>query len=239
MAKVESPGNFETYVLFTILPETNVISNPACGHARPPHPARMHYRFKRTCPLAAAGPPRRPADQRPAHRRRRHRQPHDRRPRRILLAKWGNPAAQFLPLAADLDSMLERADAAVVIGDPALLALEERANRFERTGEELIYHDLAEEWHALTGLPFVSAVWAAAPGSLLDESVTADFVQSRIHGLENIDTLVAEWTRQLPLSEQTIRTYLTSNIHYTLDDECIAAMKTFFRLAAECGVLPE
>ena len=44
--------------------------------------------------------------------------------------------------------------------------------------------------------------------------------------------------RQLPLSEETIRTYLTSNIHYTLDDECIEAMRTFFRLAAKCGVLP-
>ncbi len=42
------------------------------------------------------------------------------------------------------------------------MALEERVNRFERTGEELVYHDLAEEWHALTGLPFVSAVWGAA-----------------------------------------------------------------------------
>ena len=157
---------------------------------------------------------------------------------RILLSRWGNPAAVFVPMAADLDSMLERADAAIVIGDPALLALEERANRFERTGEELVYHDLAEEWRALTGMTFVSAVWAAAPGSLLDESVAADFVQSRIHGLQNIDTLVAEWSRQLPLSEETIRTYLTSNIHYTLDDECIAAMRTFFRLAAECGVLP-
>ena len=81
---------------------------------------------------------------------------------RILFHKWGNPDVPFLPMAADLDSMLERADAAILIGDPALLALEERANRFERTGEELVYHDLAEEWHTLTGLPFVSAVWAAA-----------------------------------------------------------------------------
>ena len=82
---------------------------------------------------------------------------------RILFHKWGNPAVPFLPLAADLDAMLERADAAILIGDPALLALEERANRFERTGEELVYHDLAEEWRTLTGLPFVSAVWGAAP----------------------------------------------------------------------------
>lgn len=158
---------------------------------------------------------------------------------RILLNKWGNPTVPFVPMAADLDAMLDRADAAIVIGDPALLALEERANRFERTGEELIYHDLVEEWRALTGLPFVSAVWAAAPGCLLDDSVANDFIQSRDHGLKNIDTMVAEWTRKLPVSEQTIYTYLTTNIHYVLDEECIEGMKTFFRMAHECGVLPE
>ena len=142
-------------------------------------------------------------------------------------------------MAADLDGMLDRADAAIVIGDPALFALEEQANRFERTHEELVYHDLAEEWYTLTGLPFVSAVWSAAPGSLLDESVAKDLIHSRDQGLENMDTLVSEWTRQLPLSEQTIRNYLTTNIHYVLDEECIEAMRVFFRLAAEAGVLPE
>ncbi len=83
---------------------------------------------------------------------------------RILFRHWGNPDVPFLPAVADLDSMLQRADAAILIGDPALLALEERANRFERTGEELVYHDLAEEWHTLTGLPYVSAVWCCAHG---------------------------------------------------------------------------
>ena len=158
---------------------------------------------------------------------------------RILFDAWGNPEVPFVPMAADLDSMLNRADAAIVIGDPALLALEERANRFERTHEELIYHDLATEWHTLTGLPFVSAIWGAAHGSLLDESVARDLIQSRDHGLQNLDPLVAEWARQLPLAEDNIRTYLTENIHYVLDEECIEAMRTFFRLAAKAGALPE
>jgi chorismate dehydratase len=158
---------------------------------------------------------------------------------RILMASWGNPNVPFLPMAGDLDTMLDKADAAIVIGDPALLALEERANRFERTGEELIYHDLAEAWHTLTGLPFVSAVWGTSYRGPLDESIANDLIQSRDHGLQNIDALVAEWTRKLPLSEQTIRSYLTTNIHYILDEECLEAMETFFRLAAECGALPE
>lgn len=157
---------------------------------------------------------------------------------RILFHKWSNFGVPFIPMAADLDAMLDRADAAIVIGDPALLALEERANRAERSNEELVYHDLAEEWHTLTGLPFVSAVWGAAHGSALDERVAEDLVRSRDHGLAHIDALVQEWSRKLPLAEETIRAYLTNNIHYVLDDECIEGMRGFFRMAAETGVLP-
>ncbi len=158
---------------------------------------------------------------------------------RILFHRWGNPDVPFLPMTADLDAMLDRADAAIIIGDPALLALEERANRFERTGEGLVYHDLAEEWHALTGLPFVSAVWGVACNSSLDESIAGDLVRSRDHGLKNIEALVSEWSRQLPLPAETIHTYLTSNIHYVLDEECIEGMRSFFRMAAESGILPK
>jgi chorismate dehydratase len=173
---------------------------------------------------------------------------------RILLTWAGNPSVPFVPMSADLDTMLDHADAAILIGDPALMALEERANRFERTNEELIYHDLAEEWTSITDVPFVSAVWCAAPNSLgapepalslskgLDfetwDSIANDFIRSRDHGLANIDKLVAEWTGRIPLSEETIRTYLTTNIHYVLDEECIEGMRVFFEKAADCGVLP-
>ncbi len=162
---------------------------------------------------------------------------------RIMFHKWGNAEVPFVPMVADLDAMLERADAAILIGDPALLALEERYNRLERTGEELVYRDLAEEWRALTGLVFVSAVWSTACGTLagsspLDQSVAEDFILSRDHGLANIDALVAEWSRRIAIPEATIRTYLTANIHYVLDEECVEGLRGFFRMAAEYGVLP-
>jgi chorismate dehydratase len=172
---------------------------------------------------------------------------------RMLFHLWGNPSVPFQPASADLDAMLDRADAAILIGDPALLALEERANRFERTGEELVYHDLAAEWRAATGLAFVSAVWcaagkipgagegASAPGPAFGtwDSIAEDFIASRDHGLQNMEALVAEWSRRLPVSEQTIRSYLTGNIHYILDEECLEGMRGFFRMAADLGVLPE
>jgi chorismate dehydratase len=177
---------------------------------------------------------------------------------RILFRAWGNTGAAFLPAAANLDLMLERADAAILIGDPALLALEERDRRFECTGEELVYHDLAAEWHTLTGLPFVSAVWCgtskdlSAPGLDISKSsgapgldsetwdgIAQDFLKSRDHGLQNIDALAAEWSSRIPIPAASIRAYLTTNIHYILDEECLEGMRAFFRMAAEAGVLPE
>jgi chorismate dehydratase len=158
---------------------------------------------------------------------------------RMLFQMWGNARAEFVAMAANLDAMLQRADAAIVIGDPALLALEERANRSERAEEDLVYHDLAHEWRTLTGLPFVSAVWGAAHNADVDERMIEDLVGSRDRGLANINVLAHEWSRKLPLSEQTIRTYLSENIHYVLDDECAEGMRGFFRMAAKAGILPD
>jgi chorismate dehydratase len=157
---------------------------------------------------------------------------------RILFHKWGNPTVPFVPASADLDAMLEKADAAILIGDPALLALEEQENRLERTSEQLIYHDLAYEWRSLTGLPFVSAVWCASAACPLDDRIIGDFNQSRIHGLQHIEALAAEWSRKMPVPESTIRTYLSHNIHYTLDKECVEGMNGFFRAASELSILP-
>jgi chorismate dehydratase len=70
------------------------------------------------------------------------------------------------------------------------------------------------------------------------ESISHDFTQSRDHGLANIDALVAEWSARLPIPAATLQTYLTENIHYILDDECIAGMKAFFHQAAALGILP-
>jgi chorismate dehydratase len=162
---------------------------------------------------------------------------------RVLFKLWGNEEAVFMPHRPDLDPMLEAAEAALLIGDPALFALEERQNREERTGEPLIYHDLAEEWIALMDVPWISAVWAIretslAASGLTMESIAADFTASRDRGLENIETLVTEWSAKLPIPAQTIRAYLTSNIFYYLDEECLNGLRSFYAQAAKTGILP-
>ena len=147
----------------------------------------------------------------------------------------------FVEAPADPEAMLAQADAALLIGDPALLALERRAE-VEASAGPCTWHDIAELWHTHTGLPWVAAVWAARPEALADPAQTArlidDLTLSRDHGLASIPQLVAEWTPRIALSPATIRTYLTENIYYHLDEPCLEAVRLFRTLAAQTGVLP-
>jgi len=53
-----------------------------------------------------------------------------------------------------------------------------------------------------------------------------------------VEALVEEWSAKMPIPEETIRAYLTTNIHYFLDEACVEGMRRFFELATETGVLP-
>lgn len=154
---------------------------------------------------------------------------------------WQIPAT-FVPHAPDLDAMLAACDAALLIGDPALLALEDRAARQQRTGEELLYLDLGAEWHTLTGLPWISAVWgvreeAVRSGRQRDQ-IVRDLIASRDAGLAHVDALADEWAARIAVPRATIHAYLSRNIHYILDEECLEGLRAFYELAAACKVLP-
>jgi len=156
----------------------------------------------------------------------------------ILFRKFLGTSPEFLPMPADPIAMLESADAALLIGDPALLALEARDTIEQRIGP-CEWFDLAHEWKLRTGLPWVAAVWAARPEAIADSAqLTADLDRSRTNGLAHIDDLVAEWTPRLAIPTATIHSYLTRNIHYTLDSACLDSLLLFRRYAAEIEFLP-
>jgi chorismate dehydratase len=139
--------------------------------------------------------------------------------------------------------MLHHADAAILIGDPALLALENRTEIEQALQHQCTWHDLAHEWHTRTDLPWVAAVWAVRPEALsiahiTPTQLTSDLNNSRTHGLANIEQLVEEWTPRIALPPATIRHYLTHNIHYTLDQDCIRTIQLFRQYATEIGLLP-
>ena len=109
-------------------------------------------------------------------------------------------------------------------------------------------HDIAREVHerlivdfeAPRGyrFPKIKLKRGKKPVPQRDPEVTADRVRAALKvGPKTLAQLSAR--AKLPLPAETIHAYLTTNIHYVLDEECIEGMKGFFRMAAECGVLPE
>ncbi len=159
----------------------------------------------------------------------------------VLLRHLHHNAPAMVPEPANLPAMLATHDAALLIGDPALLALEAR----DRQGAfaECTWIDVAAWWRECTGLPWVAAVWAVRTAALPEAGVSAnalaaDLLASRDAGLAHVDDLVREWQPRIPVPPAIIRTYLTRNIHYVLDDACLRAIARFYDLAATTGVLP-
>ncbi len=154
---------------------------------------------------------------------------------KILFEKWLGGGRSFETMPPDLDRMLAAHDAGLLIGDPALKVDRSR------------YHtlDLAEEWIRHTGKPFVFAFWAVREEALRERSssppdLATVFQQSRDHGLESasLDQITHEWAKRLDLTEADVRSYLTENIHYQLDTDCLEGLRLFYRYAAEIGATP-
>src|SRR5207253_1473018 len=122
----------------------------------------------------------------------------------------------------DLKSMLARADAALIIGDPAMKVSRDQFRVF----------DLATLWHEFTGFGFVFAMWMVRNDSA--ERVRAiDFPAARDEGLARVDEIAAENETLVGLSREEIRTYLTENIAFRVDEEMEKGLDRYFELASK------
>ncbi|MFY9823630.1 MAG: menaquinone biosynthesis protein [Thermoanaerobaculia bacterium] len=147
---------------------------------------------------------------------------------RILLReRWGLDP-EYLHERPDPERMLAEADAALIIGDPAL--------RLDRERYQVI--DLAAEWKALTGLPFVFAVWAVRPEVEIPD-LPFYFKSSLRYGLSSLDILVREAAAELGLDSSEVRAYLTENLHFFLRAEELEGLEEFYRRAYSHGMILE
>jgi chorismate dehydratase len=113
-------------------------------------------------------------------------------------------------------------DARLIIGDPAL--------KTRLNGHVVL--DLAAEWRAFSGHPFVFAFWAAREKAATPETA-ALLERSYEAGRSQFDALVREESRQTGLSEPVIEDYLRHALHYELDRGDLEGLDLFYRLAAE------
>jgi chorismate dehydratase len=173
---------------------------------------------------------------------------------RILCAERWHIAPKFFEAALQTASMLENADAALLIGDPALRLAIAVANYatlgadgellcnadkagINATGTLYIY-DVVQEWRRLSGLPAVLAIWAARQ-EIMTPEIVADFAASKAYGVANIAEIAAAAAEEEGWAAGELLTYLRENIDFTLDAENLAGLELYYCLAAKLGLIPQ
>ena len=173
-----------------------------------------------------------------------------------LLAKhrW-KIAPEYIDSPPEPAAMLARADAALVIGDPALRIATKIDALHAKTppaGEPcctddpeaspvpgvsmLFVYDVASEWREWTGLPAVLAFWVARREVATPE-VAGDFLASKAYGMAHIPEIAGRAADQLQLPEDAVTTYLRDRINFDLDAENLAGLERYFRECAQAGLI--
>ena len=171
---------------------------------------------------------------------------------RILAAGHWKIDPEFFETEPDLSAMLEKADAALLIGDPALrlsVAIEKKSTVSPQgravcqaatlgiPGTEIFHiYDVVGEWRKFSSLPAVMAVWAARPEVVTPE-LLADFSASRDFGLSQIAAICLEAARELNLPQPVLESYLRHNIDFSLGEENRRGLERYFHEAAKLDLI--
>lgn len=143
----------------------------------------------------------------------------------ILLAERFGCRPVIHAAAPDLPAMLASNDAALLIGDPALLA---------DTSRIPFNLDLGAEWTDWSGLPMVFAVWAARPG-IVTRAVESMLQASYLHGRASLDEIVNLEAVPRSISPKLARAYLTRHIHFELTPPYLEGLALYRQLARRLG----
>jgi chorismate dehydratase len=146
----------------------------------------------------------------------------------IVLRRQYGVTAEPVPMRPDLSAMLAEADAALIIGDTALF-LDHAAAGVDKI-------DLGDVWTAMTGLPFVYAVWAGWPGAVTPED-SERLQLARDQGLAHLGEVAKAYCPGDPEREAVALRYLRDNIRYFLGPEEIDGLRRFYGYAAELGLV--
>ncbi len=145
---------------------------------------------------------------------------------KILCARRFGIRPALVPHAPDLDRMLARADAALLIGDPALFAA-------IPAGVEKI--DLGAEWTSMTGLPFVWAFWAGAPDAA-DGAVVSLLQAAAAEGMKESDAVADAYCAGFPERQAMAREYLRRHLMFEFTPRALEGLEAYYREAAALGL---
>lgn len=166
---------------------------------------------------------------------------------------WGI-SPEFIRSAPDPAAMLAQADAALVIGDPALriaVKVEQLSRKKPMAGfccgnnpddqvvpgvDSLYVYDVAHQWREMTARPCVLALWVARDDAATPE-VVDDFLASKEYGLDHIGDIAEGASLKLDLPAPALERYLRDNIDFSLDDDNLAGLNLYYQLCAQAGLI--
>ena len=144
---------------------------------------------------------------------------------RVLCARRFGLSPAFVPAVPDLPAMLASADAALLIGDPALFT-DHRALGLAKV-------DLGLAWAEMTGLPFVWAFWAGRPGAA-PPAVVSLLHEAAASGRAHLDEIAAAYTA-VPAWQEIGRRYLRDRLMFDLNARALDGLRTYYREAVALG----
>lgn len=174
---------------------------------------------------------------------------------RMLAAEHWKISPEFVDAAPEPSEMLRSADAALVIGDPALEIslkmdiLSGKAPSGEPCCqgdpddmpvpgfETLFVYDVVHQWRQLTGQASVLAIWVGRRDAITPE-VVADFLASKKYGQQHAREIAEAASIKLDLPPRALERYVTENINFDLDDENLRGLRVYFEKAAAAGLIP-
>lgn len=146
---------------------------------------------------------------------------------RILCARRFGIDPAFLPHPPDLDAMLAAADAALLIGDPALFV--------DAGAHDAVKTDLGQAWAELTGLPFVWAFWAGRPEAADGEVVEALQAAAEA-GMRASDAVADAYCPGDEARQRVARRYLREHLLFRMTPRALEGLRAYYREAGALGL---
>lgn len=142
---------------------------------------------------------------------------------KIVFAEAFDIELTIVPMNASSDVMLQKADAALFVGDSAV----------EVMGTDSII-DITEEWNELTGLPLVHAIWCGREGDLTKEDVQ-HLQHASIKGTAGIGDIVLAVQ---PDHREAVQRFLET-FSYDLNDEAVEGLAEMLKYFYYHGITPD
>jgi predicted solute-binding protein len=145
---------------------------------------------------------------------------------KVIFREFLQHEPEWTNRAPNLAEMLEKNDAALIIGDPGMT--------FPRQG--LNVWDMASLWQEHTGLGFVFAMWMVRD-EVIERARAVDFAGARDEGVAHIEEIVRSYENKIPMPATELRNYLTENIVFNVDESMEKGLRLYFELAFKHGLI--